>query len=585
MKKIIITILIVFKISFLFAESIAIIEKRLVCLSNIEKISNEKKDSLLNDLQLLIKLNPDNKGNYELEKIKVFTSQNKYAEALKKALEIDNSLQKDLNYLTCKNYIFLNKFLYENLFLIADYKNARNYLLKTVNSDCYKPTMYSIINYKIAFTYLRDNESEKAINHLQNRINSLETKKDSASLIGAYNQLGLIKTLINKPSSAIKDFKIAIELIGKTNIRKDLKPNIEGNIGNSYKKLKNFELAKHYLKKDIKTNLENNEISSFLYASVEYYKIMMNVDRKHSLASLEKLLVDYDESSTYVKRLSYKELYENYGIIGNYKKSLKYFKLYYNITDSISKFNNNKQNELIKEYTKAYYNDIVFQLKTKNELSHNKLMLIEKQKKLDSQKSAFIYFMLLMFIIILFLVIAKINESKKNKAKMLEKQILIKEQENKLQKASQKLLELQIVSNKKDIHSLSLELNLKQELTEKIINKLSDLGIKKPNLRNLELFISNELNLKTERAKLQKYINSLGDSFLKTIKEKHPKLTSLDLQLCALIAMDLPNKEIAISKNISTDSVKVTKNRLKNKLLLDGEMNLTNYLQEVLATQ
>lgn len=445
--------------------------------------------------------------------------------------------------------------------------------------------MYSIINYKIAFTYLRDNESEKAINHLQNRINSLETKKDSASLIGAYNQLGLIKTLINKPSSAIKDFKIAIELIGKTNIRKNLKPNIEGNIGNSYKKLENFELAKHYLKKDIKTNLENNEISSFLYASVEYYKIMMNVDRKHSLASLEKLLVDYDESSTYVKRLSYKELYENYGIIGNYKKSLKYFKLYYNITDSISKFNNNKQNELIKEYTKAYYNDIVFQLKTKNELSHNKLMLIEKQKKLDSQKSAFIYFMLLMFIIILFLVIAKINESKKNKAKMLEKQILIKEQENKLQKASQKLLELQIVSNKKDIHSLSLELNLKQELTEKIINKLSDLGIKKPNLRNLELFISNELNLKTERAKLQKYINSLGDSFLKTIKEKHPKLTSLDLQLCALIAMDLPNKEIAISKNISTDSVKVTKNRLKNKLLLDGEMNLTNYLQEFLATQ
>lgn len=47
MKKIIITILIVFKISFLFAESIAIIEKRLVCLSNIEKISNEKKTHYL----------------------------------------------------------------------------------------------------------------------------------------------------------------------------------------------------------------------------------------------------------------------------------------------------------------------------------------------------------------------------------------------------------------------------------------------------------------------------------------------------------------------------------------------------------
>ena len=119
---------------------------------------------------------------------------------------------------------------------------------------------------------------------------------------------------------------------------------------------------------------------------------------------------------------------------------------------------------------------------------------------------------------------------------------------------------------------MALELNLKSEFSDSLMQKLEALDkMTFAELRNIEQFVQNELDLKTNRAKLQKEIEALGNIFFNALTTKHPKLNDADLKLCSFIVLNLSNKEIAVSKNIATNSVKISKNRLKKKLLINKE--------------
>ena len=74
-------------------------------------------------------------------------------------------------------------------------------------------------------------------------------------------------------------------------------------------------------------------------------------------------------------------------------------------------------------------------------------------------------------------------------------------------------------------------------------------------------------------------MGSLSSSFSTNLKLKYDELTDNDLKLASMIAMDMSNKEIAISKNISQDSVKKNKYRLKKKLNLSQDFDLKEYLR------
>jgi DNA-binding CsgD family transcriptional regulator len=68
---------------------------------------------------------------------------------------------------------------------------------------------------------------------------------------------------------------------------------------------------------------------------------------------------------------------------------------------------------------------------------------------------------------------------------------------------------------------------------------------------------------------------------LKKVKEKHPKLTPNDLRLCAYLRLNLSSKEIAPLLNISPRSVEVKRYRLRKKMDLPHDFNLTNYILEI----
>ena len=54
--------------------------------------------------------------------------------------------------------------------------------------------------------------------------------------------------------------------------------------------------------------------------------------------------------------------------------------------------------------------------------------------------------------------------------------------------------------------------------------------------------------------------------FQNQLKQRYPKLTAYDLRLCTYLKANLSTKEIATLFNITPDSVKKAKHRLRKKL-------------------
>ncbi|MFY9151849.1 MAG: triple tyrosine motif-containing protein [Prolixibacteraceae bacterium] len=68
------------------------------------------------------------------------------------------------------------------------------------------------------------------------------------------------------------------------------------------------------------------------------------------------------------------------------------------------------------------------------------------------------------------------------------------------------------------------------------------------------------------------------EQFMKTLKENYEELTPSDLRLCAFLRMNLASKEIAPLMGISVRGVENHRYRLRKKLNLEGDSNLTEFI-------
>lgn len=79
------------------------------------------------------------------------------------------------------------------------------------------------------------------------------------------------------------------------------------------------------------------------------------------------------------------------------------------------------------------------------------------------------------------------------------------------------------------------------------------------------------------------YFDTIQSDFLKAVKEMHPLLNPNELKLCAWLKMNLSSKEIAQLLTISVRGVEISRYRLRKKLGLPKEMNLSSYFTNLAA--
>ena len=70
----------------------------------------------------------------------------------------------------------------------------------------------------------------------------------------------------------------------------------------------------------------------------------------------------------------------------------------------------------------------------------------------------------------------------------------------------------------------------------------------------------------------------LHSGFAQTLSERFPNLTPMELEICALLKIQLSTKEIAAALVLSTRTVEDHRNRMRKKFGLSKEENLATFL-------
>lgn len=116
---------------------------------------------------------------------------------------------------------------------------------------------------------------------------------------------------------------------------------------------------------------------------------------------------------------------------------------------------------------------------------------------------------------------------------------------------------------KRDLNKLSSE--FKDDLITNQINQI---------VRRVD----RELDSEQQWEVFEKHFESVHEEFLKRLKAAYPDLTPREMKLCAYLRLNISSKEIATLMNISTRGVEISRYRLRKKLQLSHDTNLTDFI-------
>lgn len=135
----------------------------------------------------------------------------------------------------------------------------------------------------------------------------------------------------------------------------------------------------------------------------------------------------------------------------------------------------------------------------------------------------------------------------------------------------------------KEITMLSLHLTQKNEAIGKIhkkMSKLNDDSDENANaeLREIEGEVRSTLNSEHAWKMFEARFAVINPDFISRLSEKYRTLTPTELKICALMKMNLANKEIADMMCVSLHNVEMHRYRIRKKLKLSTQDNLSTFL-------
>ena len=116
-----------------------------------------------------------------------------------------------------------------------------------------------------------------------------------------------------------------------------------------------------------------------------------------------------------------------------------------------------------------------------------------------------------------------------------------------------------------------------QEALNQIQEKSSNPTVKKE-VQQLINLLNFDVKLDEDWEHFADHFDQVHVNFLKNLREQFPQLSSSDYKLCAYLRMNLSTKEIAPLLNISVRGVEGSRYRLRRKLNLPNDANLTEFI-------
>lgn len=251
------------------------------------------------------------------------------------------------------------------------------------------------------------------------------------------------------------------------------------------------------------------------------------------------------------------------------------------------------------EYANVPPGDYVFNVKARDQLgiesSVDSLKFTIQPPWYKSLYAYMVYFLLFIGLIflIIWIVLKRIEISKRKERLKHLRSYRQKEQDYKRQAlvAEKKIinlknekLKIEMIHRDKELANQTMDLirknkflvKIKEEL-EKLKKSSSDEALR-DKVSSLITKIDKDIDHKKQWEIFETAFDEVHEDFLSRLKEKYPDLTPKELRLCAYLRMNISTKEIAPLMNISTRGVEICRYRVRKKLNIDRDQNLTRLI-------
>jgi ligand-binding sensor domain-containing protein/DNA-binding CsgD family transcriptional regulator len=252
-----------------------------------------------------------------------------------------------------------------------------------------------------------------------------------------------------------------------------------------------------------------------------------------------------------------------------------------------------------KEYTNLPEGDYIFAVKARNQLG---VLSLEDQIEFSvlppwyrTLLAYLIYFILAICIIFvtIWLIYQRIEASKrkdrlhhlqayKQKEQEYLRNALI--DEKKIINLKNEKLRAEMIHRNKELANQTLDLIRKSKFLLNIKDEL--LKLKRPGIdpslndkiSSLIAKIDRDIDHNKQWEVFESAFDEVHEDFLNRIKNSYPNLTPKELRLCAYLRLNISSKEIAPLMNISVRGVEICRYRVRKKLEIDRDTNMTSFI-------
>jgi len=326
----------------------------------------------------------------------------------------------------------------------------------------------------------------------------------------------------------------------------------------------------YYLKQNIAVVLSDlgrvEEADSILQAIEEEYPELHknpNPYRDHTLALLSYRKGKYQKAINILNDLKsgfpnynrmdevYLDLSQAYAYLGMPDSSIHYSRLLFELNDE-QKSEANAQALKRTEENMELYQMRVDMLSLKND---------QQEKDLQLKNLLLLIASLVIVVLVLAGIFYYLNKKRKEEIRQKSEQLSEKNKEL-------TLVGLEVAQKSQWLNSL-----------KKAVNKGADDSEEIRRILKAELVRLNKIE--KDWANFLNYFEDLYQGFYSKLRERSKSISTSELRLASLIKLELSNSEIADLLNVSSDSVKSSKYRLKKKLNLSEDQDLAQFISQL----
>lgn len=400
-------------------------------------------------------------------------------------------------------------------------------------------------------------EYNVALKNINKALNIAKEANDSSMIAVCLTNTGNVYQRMKHPE-ALDYLQKALHIVRGKNATQTI--NLLNSIGSIYIEQGKFSEAEKNLNEALdiaqKTGIKfsNGEVlrvlGSLYYAQKQYAHAIDYANRALQLSNEIK----YRE----LKKDSYKLLADIYASTGNYKDAYVNYIGFKNETDSIFADKNVRKIALLES---AYKYDKEKQILTMEKA--NQQMEIKNQRN-------YIFF-LIAFTILLFMLIYQLYRSNKLKKKALQLEIDKVNQELEYSQKEMMSATLKMVqTSESDAYSIKMLKEIEQNT-----NKEGE-----DNIRSLINYYKNK-SAYSNWEEFEVLFLKVNTDFYDKLNQRFPELTLNERKLCVFLKLNMTSKDIAQITFQSEEALKKARTRLRKKLELDRDENLTSFIQSI----